>query len=399
MDSARISLMLVTADPEGGIYHYTVELARSLAARGVDLFIVTSQGHEYACSESRIRFAEVFRYRRHPFFDVPIIRRLGIRKAYNGIVYGLSLVSLARVARDQKPNIIHVQGLFGAVRGLLTMGVLRLFAAAPLVITVHNVASRYRFPGSSLVARATLGSATSIIVHSEFGRKRLARLARSRTSDMHVVTHGNYNVFANGSNRSRHDARAHFGVRHDASTVLFFGFIRPYKGLDVLLRAFADTAAEVQEAHLIIAGQPREDFSKYQELLDGLGLNDRVTCHLGYVPADHVADYFIAADVVVLPYTDDEAADQSGVAQLAYAFGKPLIVSEVGGLGEVVEPRRSGYLVPPRNVEALARTLTTALSDPDHLKILGARGRKLAESRHDWGEIARRHYQIYSSLV
>jgi glycosyltransferase involved in cell wall biosynthesis len=136
-------------------------------------------------------------------------------------------------------------------------------------------------------------------------------------------------------------------------TALFFGLIRPYKGLDVLLRAVALARRRVP-LQLVVAGEFYQDRAPYEALLEQLELRGAVQLLDRYVPNEEVEGYFKAADVVVLPYV---SATQSGIAQTALLFGRPVIVTRVGGLPEAVRPGETGYVVPPNDPEALAAAL------------------------------------------
>lgn len=126
--------------------------------------------------------------------------------------------------------------------------------------------------------------------------------------------------------------------------ILFFGFIRQYKGLDLLLQAMADERMKKLNVHLIVAGEYYEDATPYQQLLDKLQLGDRVLMHTDFIPNDAVKNYFCAADLVVQPY---KSATQSGISQIAYHFEKPMVVTRVGGLTEMVPDNVVGFQCEP----------------------------------------------------
>jgi glycosyltransferase involved in cell wall biosynthesis len=149
---------------------------------------------------------------------------------------------------------------------------------------------------------------------------------------------------------SREEALAHLGLPVDQRYLLFFGFIRDYKGLDLLLRAFADERLKAFPLRLIIAGEFYGNEEKYQRLIDELGLRDKVDLFTQYIPHEEVRFYFGAADLVVQTY---RSATQSGISQLAYHFEKPMVVTNVGGLPEIVDHNQGGYVVPVE-VQAIA---------------------------------------------
>jgi glycosyltransferase involved in cell wall biosynthesis len=148
------------------------------------------------------------------------------------------------------------------------------------------------------------------------------------------------------------EARARLGIKGER-VLLFFGFIREYKGLEYLLRSIPLILREFP-IHLVIAGEVWGDSTPYTELIRGLEIGRHVTLINRYIPNEEVSVFFDAADLVVIPYV---SATQSGVVQLSFAFGKPVVIGNVGGLPEAVEDGKTGYLVPPRSPEAIAQAI------------------------------------------
>jgi glycosyltransferase involved in cell wall biosynthesis len=139
----------------------------------------------------------------------------------------------------------------------------------------------------------------------------------------------------------------------DGPVMLFFGFVRQYKGLEYLIRAMPQVLRSVQ-VKLLIVGEFWEDKEPYLKTIEELRLQGHIVVVDQYVPNEEVGLYFSAADVVVLPYVD---ATQSAIVSLAYAFDKPVITTDVGGLPEVVSDGETGFIVPPRDNEALAAAI------------------------------------------
>ena len=139
-------------------------------------------------------------------------------------------------------------------------------------------------------------------------------------------------------------ALAALGLAQEYRYVLFFGFIRAYKGLDILLEALADPRVAALPVKLIIAGEFYEDAAPYEVLIQKYQLENRLVRATDFIPNERVADYFSAADMVIQPYKN---ATQSGVSQVAYHFGRPMLVTDVGGLAELIPDGVVGYVVPP----------------------------------------------------
>lgn len=145
-----------------------------------------------------------------------------------------------------------------------------------------------------------------------------------------------------GAIKARNEAIKTLGLDTTCRYLLFFGIIRKYKGLDILLKAFADSRIDKTNLKLIVAGEFYEDSNPYLSLIDELNLGDAVVLANHFIPDDQVVDYFCAADMVVQPYKN---ATQSGVTQIAYHFDTPMLVTDVGGLKEIVPHNKVGYVV------------------------------------------------------
>ena len=245
----------------------------------------------------------------------------------------------------------------------------------PVILICHNVLPHEPFPMSEALARLMLRAADAFIVQSERDLRDLRRLK----PDSHIVqtSHPSYAALA-GRRWSTEDARRQLGI--DGSTVLQFGFVRQYKGLDCLIRAVHLARNEVT-VNILVVGEFWVDKGPYLRLVRELGLTENVTFIDRYVPNEELGLYFGAADAVVLPYLD---ATQSGVLQLAYAFRKPVIGSSVGGLGEAIDDGKTGILVEPGNAQSLARGLVRLLRATD---VDWAANIAQTDARFAWGNL------------
>lgn len=165
------------------------------------------------------------------------------------------------------------------------------------------------------------------------------------------IPHPMYDNFGEGLGKQ--EAIAKLGLDTSRKYLLFFGFIRKYKGLDLLLRSFAASGLKDKNVSLIIAGEYYEDSSPYKALIKELDLSDAVIERNDFIPNGEVATYFSACDMVVQTY---HSATQSGVTQIAYHFNKPMLVTDVGGLAETVPDKEVGYVC-PRDPQAIAAAL------------------------------------------
>jgi glycosyltransferase involved in cell wall biosynthesis len=181
-------------------------------------------------------------------------------------------------------------------------------------------------------------------------------------------------------------------TKEDENLILFFGRIWEYKGLEYLIRAEPLISALVPNARIMIAGQG-EGFSRYARLM---AHPERFIVHNEFISEERTAEYFRRASVVVLPYVE---ASQSGVIPLAYSAGKPVVATKVGGLPEMVEHGRTGYLVEPRDVQGLAEAVVALLRNPELRRQMGAKGKNKIEAECAPEEIARKTMEVYRRAI
>jgi glycosyltransferase involved in cell wall biosynthesis len=215
-----------------------------------------------------------------------------------------------------------------------------------VVYLVDNFIPHESRVGEGLLRWLAYRAVDGCVVMSESVERDL-RAAHPRLS-IERSPHPVYDNF--GAALGRDEARQRLGLPANATIALFFGYIRPYKGLDQLIDAFAGMAAAHPDLHLVIAGECYEDEQRYKDQVKASPYADRIHYFSDYIPNDAVAAYFSAADVLVLPY---RTATQSGIVQIAYHFERPCIVTDVGGLAEVVLDGRTGYVVRPNDRAAL----------------------------------------------
>jgi len=152
----------------------------------------------------------------------------------------------------------------------------------------------------------------------------------------------------------KNEARKFLNLEENVKYILFFGFIRAYKGLDILLEALADERLKAQNVQLIIAGEYYEDPEKYEQIIQNYDLENSIIRRMQFIPEAEVKYYFCATDLITQPY---KTATQSGVSQIAYHFNKPMLVTDVGGLAELIPHRKVGYVVPPKNAQEISEAI------------------------------------------
>jgi glycosyltransferase involved in cell wall biosynthesis len=252
-------------------------------------------------------------------------------------------------------------------------------APRPLVLTAHDVLPREPRPGQLAAQRRLYERFDAIVVHSTHGRARLTGELGVDPARVHVIPHGAFAHLAERPPQAPPFATA-------KPVVLCFGLMRPYKGIDLLLEAWRG----IDDAELWIAGMPRFDIAHLRRAAPA---NVRFVAR--FVNDAELPAYFQRADLVVLPYRE---IDQSGVLFTALAFGKPLLLSDVGGFPEVAATG-AARTFPAGDVPALRAALRELLSDPLALSAIAERARAAASGPYSWDAIARRTLGLYRALM
>lgn len=284
--------------------------------------------------------------------------------------------SILRRIRRLDPDVVHLQQ--GHLWLNLALPVLRRY---PLVVTVHDPHHHLGDRGAQNTPQAVMDfgfrRATRTIVHSERLKDVLIGHCPVAERSVDVIPH-----IALG------DEALPVPAEDDGRSVLFFGRIWPYKGLEYLIRAEPFISAAVPGARVVIAGEG-EDFERYRRMMVN---PERFVVWNEYVSDAKRAELFEHASIVVLPYVE---ASQSGVIPLAYRFGKPVVATTVGGLPEAVDDDETGYLVPPRDERALADAVVRLLRDSERRCRFGANGRRKLDADCSPAVVARQTLAVY----
>lgn len=245
-------------------------------------------------------------------------------------------------------------------------------------------------------------NADAVIVHGRRLQEQLLELSGVAPEKVHVIPHGNFNPIADFFKKwTRPAARASFDLSDDEQVILFFGYVRPYKGLDILIDACAQVRRRrpSQRLRLLIAGRTLKNFwdtGSYGSQIEAAGLKELTTYEIRYIAMEDVARYFLAADIIAMPY---KSGSQSGILQMAYSYSKPVIVTDVGSIGEVVRDEQTGLIVPPNDPSAFAEALSRLLDDPAHAVCMGRQGRLYSETALSWERIAAQTEDVYEAVA
>jgi len=361
-DNSGVRVQLI--DPSGDVIPYDHALAVALARRGADVELVTSRfvhaprpiPDGYAVSE---RF-----YRLATRFGVDAPRR---RRAVKLVEHVPDMLRYRR--RAAAADVRHFQWL-----PLERLDSLLLPPARPRVLTMHNVIRRDR-PGRRLAERMD-----AVIVHTRHGAELLG------AGNVHVIPHGAFEHLTRQPDERPLPAEL---AAVDGPVVLCFGLIRPYKGVDVVVEAFQ----EIEDGELWVVGRP---LGVSMERLRRLAPPGRVRFVERYVTDAEQPAFFRRADLLVLPH---RTVDVSGVLFAGLAFGKAMVLSDVGGFRELVQDHGAGRLVPAGDADALAAAIAELLERPAERARLERRAAEAAAGPYSWDRIADRTLGVYDEVL
>jgi glycosyltransferase involved in cell wall biosynthesis len=275
------------------------------------------------------------------YSDDPAPEGLTIHSWINSI-NPVNWLQVGHKIRKQKPDLVIVRywlPFMGPALGTI-LRLVKKNKHTRIVCIADNVIPHESRPGDTIFTRFFVKACDGFLTMSEKVKSDLASFVTNQP--IALSAHPLYDNF--GEPIDVQTAREHLQLPRSEKLLLFFGFIRPYKGLDLLLKAMADPRIREAGIKLMIAGEYYEDHKPYDELIHQLNIEDRLILKTDFIPDSQVRDYLCAADFVIQPY---KQATQSGVTPLAYHFEKPMLVTRVGGLPDLVPHAQSGWVTDP----------------------------------------------------
>lgn len=272
------------------------------------------------------------------------------------------------------------------------------FLGFRVVATAHDVQSFVESLSIPWMVKLAYRLSDRVIAQSGVSRRELVANLKIPQPKIYTIPLGNYlNDTDTIGFPSQEEARVWLGLPQNARVLLFFGQIKEVKGLDVLLQAMPRVVEEFSDALLLIAGRVwKDDFQRYQKQIDDSSISNYCATHIQYIPNSEVPSYYAAASLVVLPY---RKIYQSAVLLMAMGHGRPVVVSDIEGMTEMVEDRANGYSFAFGDASALAEKLIEALSDPQKLRDVGERGLEYVREHHDWDKIGYMTLECYRSAL
>ncbi len=397
----KLRIVVVEPNNGGGLVHFAYQMCGALAEQGMDVTLLVGDEYELADRPHNFRVEKVLKL--WQAFD-PASMKLN-HKGFIQRAFGKLRWQLRRVARAMrlvlawmkivsfvtraKPDIVQFTRIEYPIEELFIAYLRR--RGFVLTQLCHEFEER-EDKGFIASILARLGGNvyqhfSAIFFLSEKLRLYfLSRFPSIAPANTHAIPHGNSDWLLSLPSTPTAELRKRLGLNESERVVLFFGLLSPSKGLDDLFEAFALVQKEVA-TRLVVAGYPTKHVSmeKFMERNRELGISERVIFDPRYIPLEDLRPLMEVASLVVYPY---RSGTQSGALQTAYTFGRPVIATSVGGLAEVVEEGKSGFIVPPQSPRELAERITQLVRNPARAEEMGRYARHLAETRFSWKTVA-----------
>ncbi len=331
---------------KGGISHYTGLMCKGLRKK-----------HETEMISYKMQYPKLLFKKEQRDYENECFK-IGRTNYWLNTANPFNIIGTAAKIRKLKPDLIIMQWWhpYFAPCYYILQKCLRKYKK---LMVCHNVFPHERFPLDRFLTRMSLKGIDYYLVQSKMDEEDLLKLKPEARYKR--VFHPTYNAFKM-QNLSKEQARTQIGLGSDERVMLFFGYVRKYKGLRHILSVLSDVAKQVEGIRLLVVGDFGDDREEYIRLIEQEQIGEYVQIVEGYIPDKEVEKYFAASDLVVLPY---ESATQSGIAQIAYGFELPIVATAVGGLPEVVLDGKTGYVVPPEDDQALGEAVVRFFNETD----------------------------------
>jgi alpha-maltose-1-phosphate synthase len=355
-----MKIMTITFSMYGGMIHYISQFTDALSKKE-DVVIIAPFGVERKNFTKNVKIIELpLGHTIKTFF-------------INTLIFTRPLKFLNTIHKE-KPDIIHFNECH-----LWSSLFLPFLTKIPIITTIHDVKPHIgsRKYDQIIAQRIHAKFSDCLFVHGEKARKELKIHKKC-----FVIPHGDYSFFLKYSCKE---------INEEKDTILFFGRIEDYKGLEYLIRSIAIILINFPDIKLIIAGTG--DFRKYTNMIFD---NKHFEVHNRYIAEEEIPVFFNRAKIIILPYIE---ATQSGIVPIAYAFKKPVVVTDVGSIPEVVDDGKTGFIIPPKDSELLAEAIIKLLKNDKLRKEMGENAYNKMKEELSWDKIAEKTIEVYKDVI
>lgn len=398
----------------GGMIHYAYQLCTAMANEGAAVSLITAREYElenFPHNFQVVRLMDLpsrkgdrllMRPPRNKLEAVWIKAFWQVRRGFRAIRFFTGWVQLTAYLLKTRPDITQ----FGETQFQFEAFFYSMLKRNGLVLSqiCHEFETREAEKNfwvrlSDNILGMVFNNFSVLFFHGEANKKRFSSLFDIPEDRLLTIRHGNEQIFPNPENADAifNSLKAKYEIKPDDRVIAFFGNLTPSKGVPDLIRAFSIISQKDHRAKLLIAGMPTKqmDMAAVHQLVKELNLGSRVVFDSRYLEIEEIGPLMKIATVMVYPYRN---ITQSGALQVAYAFGKPVVTTNVGGFPEAVEDGKNGYLVPADAPNELASAILRIIGDDDLAKRMGEHSKYLSDTQFAWEPIARDILKVYENL-
>lgn len=407
----KLRIVVVEPNNGGGLVHFAYQMCGALSEQGIDVTLLTGTEYELANLPHNFHVEKVLPlWQAFDPYSMILVRksflqrvfgkiRWQLRRVVRAMRFVLAWLKIVSYIKRAKPDIVQFTRIEHPIEKLFIFYLhSRGFVLAQLCHEFENREAKGLI--ASFIAHLN-GNVyqhfSAIFFLSEKLRQYFLSLhSNIPPANTHAIPHGNSDWLLSLPSTPTVDLRKKLGLTENERVVLFFGLLSPSKGLEDLFEAFALVQKEIS-TRLVVAGYPTKHVSmeKFLERNRELGISEHVIFDSRYIPLSDIRPLMDIASLVVYPY---RSGTQSGALQTAYTFGRPVVATSVGGLAEVVEEGKSGFIVSPQSPHDLADRILKLVHDPARAEEMGHYARHLAETRFSWMTVAGLMKPVFEKL-
>lgn len=392
----RCVMKVAFIDPANMTHYYNLSFVNGVGKYCKLWFLTSKYSYETLSYPGHVNSKFVF-FRAANYVDGRVNRK-ELKKLIKGAEYPFGYLALFYGLQKIKPDIVHVNWPALPEVDLLAIKVIKSMGF-PVICTSHNPAPHDIGMGKRYnTYRRLFHNVDHVVCLTHYVKREIVTKFHLDQDKVSIVPHGDFDFVIDQAEETE-SSKNGTGNPISASEVVisFFGLIRPYKGLEYLLKALPAIIRRIPRCKLLVFGSASPEHAEhYRAMINGLGLSGSVICDFRFVPLKEMVAYLKVTDIAVLSYVN---ASQSGSIPMLSKMGIPVVATRVGGLPEMIEEGTNGVLVPPRSPEAIADAVCELLKDPERLRRMKTESVRYAKQAFSWDKIAQEMIGVYEKVL